>query len=112
MPTNAEANADAMPLRLTGTNGPKADKPVRLGVVPGVVTGRAGRQQSASIGNDEPIGASAGANRNRLEMEGAGAVPHRPASNRISEPGGDRTHDQRIKSPLLYRLSYRLVPSS
>ena len=23
------------------------------------------------------------------------------------EPGGDRTHDRRIKSPLLYQLSYR-----
>ena len=24
------------------------------------------------------------------------------------EPGGSRTHDLRIKSPLLYQLSYRL----
>src|SRR5690606_3081336 len=28
------------------------------------------------------------------------------------EPGGTRTHDQRIKSPLLYRLSYRLTGRS
>ena len=28
----------------------------------------------------------------------------------IHEPGGSRTHDLRIKSPLLYQLSYRLVP--
>jgi hypothetical protein len=27
---------------------------------------------------------------------------------RLSEGGGTRTHDQRIKSPLLYRLSYAL----
>ena len=25
-----------------------------------------------------------------------------------SDPGGNRTPDQRIKSPLLYRLSYRV----
>ena len=25
----------------------------------------------------------------------------------MSESGGDRTHDLRIKSPLLYQLSYR-----
>ncbi|SUZ86917.1 uncharacterized protein METZ01_LOCUS39771, partial [marine metagenome] len=25
-----------------------------------------------------------------------------------NEPGGSRTHDLRIKSPLLYQLSYRL----
>jgi hypothetical protein len=25
------------------------------------------------------------------------------------DPGGDRTHDLRIKSPLLYQLSYRVV---
>ncbi len=25
----------------------------------------------------------------------------------LNEPGGDRTPDPRIKSPLLYRLSYR-----
>lgn len=26
-----------------------------------------------------------------------------------NDPGGDRTHDLRIKSPLLYRLSYRVA---
>ena len=26
---------------------------------------------------------------------------------RFGGPGGDRTHDLRIKSPLLYQLSYR-----
>ena len=29
-------------------------------------------------------------------------------SKNMSEGGGTRTHDQRIKSPLLYRLSYAL----
>ena len=27
----------------------------------------------------------------------------------MNEPGGDRTPDPRIKSPLLYRLSYRPI---
>ena len=27
--------------------------------------------------------------------------------HKTSEPGGARTHDLRIKSPLLYQLSYR-----
>ena len=31
-----------------------------------------------------------------------------PRGFRPSEPGGSRTHDLRIKSPLLYQLSYRL----
>ena len=30
----------------------------------------------------------------------------RPAE--LSDPGGARTHDLRIKSPLLYQLSYRV----
>ena len=29
------------------------------------------------------------------------------ACNATHDPGGDRTHDLRIKSPLLYQLSYR-----
>src|SRR5690606_5419387 len=32
-----------------------------------------------------------------------------PDNGNNGEPGGTRTHDQRIKSPLLYRLSYRLT---
>ena len=36
---------------------------------------------------------------------GAGDVTHCGAA---SDPGGDRTLDLRIKSPLLYQLSYRV----
>ena len=28
--------------------------------------------------------------------------------NSFNDPGGSRTHDLRIKSPLLYQLSYRV----
>ena len=28
-----------------------------------------------------------------------------------NDPGGFRTHDLRIKSPLLYQLSYRVLPA-
>ena len=31
------------------------------------------------------------------------------ACGTTSDPGGTRTHDLRIKSPLLYQLSYRVV---
>jgi hypothetical protein len=34
------------------------------------------------------------------------AALHR--GNLLSDPGGSRTHDLRIKSPLLYQLSYRI----
>jgi integrase len=93
------AIAGDIPMRLTGTDGSESGQTRPLGAVPGAVAGGAGLRQSASIGNNESVGASAGANRNRLEMQGAGADLHRPASVRTSEPGGDRTHDQRIKSP-------------
>ena len=41
VPSKADTSAAELPLRLTGTDGegtPKADKPIRFGVVPGVVT--------------------------------------------------------------------------
>ena len=41
-----------------------------------------------------------------LDTKQLGEFPYRFASFCISEGGGDRTHDQRIKSPLLYQLSY------
>ncbi|HYH67517.1 MAG TPA: tyrosine-type recombinase/integrase [Urbifossiella sp.] len=88
-------NAEGMPLRLTGTHGAESGQFRPLGAVPDAVTGCAGLRQTASIGNNAPVGAS----RNPLEMQGAGADLRRPASVCMSEPGGDRTLDQRIKSP-------------
>ncbi|MBN9523915.1 tyrosine-type recombinase/integrase [bacterium] len=51
-----------IPLRLTGTDNGKADNGGRLGVPPGVPTGYAGPHQSASFGNNKPVGASTIAN--------------------------------------------------
>src|SRR5262249_43790054 len=48
VPPTAGPDAAEIPLRLTGTDGPKADEQVRLGVPPGVPAGYAGRHQSAS----------------------------------------------------------------
>src|SRR4029077_336875 len=47
-------------------------------------------------------------------MEGIGRnlppkYPHDNRGRRHSEAAGDRTQDLRIKSPLLYQLSYRLA---
>jgi hypothetical protein len=57
----------------------------------------------------------AGSGRTHFERDGPQVNPSAGAGStglsnclKINEPGGDRTHDQRIKSPLLYRLSYRL----
>ncbi len=94
-------------LRMTGTDDDGASA-----VPPAVPAGYSRRHRSAPSGNLRVVGGDDGGATNALEMQGAGADLHRPASDRMSEPGGDRTHDQRIKSPLLYRLSYRLVLSS
>lgn len=44
-----------------------------------------------------------------------GSLPRPPPSfpppSLPGEPGGTRTHDQSIKSRVLYRLSYRLTPN-
>jgi hypothetical protein len=90
---------------MTGTDGPKADKSIRLGVVPGVVTGRAPSHQRASINTSKAVGANSGDVPQTLEMVGAGASLHRPASPRNSAPSRARTEDPLIKSQLLYQLS-------
>src|SRR5258708_39087057 len=41
-------------------------------------------------------------------LPGAGLCKYRSTTTRADEPAGDRTQDLRIKSPLLYQLSYRL----
>jgi integrase len=90
-----------MPLRLTGTDGRagmKADKSVRLGVVPGVVTGRAESHQSASKCITGSIRRDSTGSSQTLEMKGAGASQHRPASICTSEDDGTRTRNHRIDS--------------
>ncbi len=49
------------------------------------------------------------------ELQTSPAKSTNPFTNQIfstgdGEPGGTRTHDQGLKRPLLYRLSYRLTP--
>ncbi len=94
-----------IPLRMTGTEGAKSDSPVRLGVVPGVVTGGAEGHQSAPSCNLRVVGSNSGDVHQPLEMTGAGASQHRPASPGISGPCRARTDDPLIKSQLLYQLS-------
>lgn len=65
-----------LPLRLTGTEG-------GAGAVPGAVTGGIRGHQSASSGSLRVVGMSQGELPQPLEMTGAGACQHRPASSRI-----------------------------
>src|SRR6185312_8447359 len=46
----------------------------------------------------------------RRRTDAAGLMPgeRRAAGREASDPGGSRTRDLRIKSPLLYQLSYRV----
>jgi hypothetical protein len=91
--TGPNAGAVTLPLRLTGTDGAKS-------AVPGAVTGGAGRHQTAPSGNLWAVGGVEGDAPETLEMEGAGASRHRPASIRFSAPSRARTEDPLIKSLL------------
>ena len=99
VPTNA--GTAEHPLRMTGTEGMKADNSVRLGVVPGVVTGGISGHQSASARILRAVGGMESGSPKTLEMQGAGASQHRPASICISEDDGTRTRNHRIDSPVL-----------
>jgi len=95
-----------IPLRSTGTEGAKEDRAcpsyaVVPCVVPGVVTGGAGRHQSALKYTFSTIGGGKDELTQPLETQGAGASQHRPASIRISEDDGTRTRNFRIDSPVL-----------
>jgi integrase len=94
VPPNAGPDAGTIPLRMTGTEGPKADESVRLGVPPGVPTGYAERHQSASSGNLRLVSDGGRENRESLEMGGAGAGLHRPASSCFELPGQDSNLDK------------------
>ena len=82
------------PLRMTGTDS-------QTGVVPGVVTGGAGRHRTASKGTFDPDRTPTGVPPQPPETQGAGASQHRPASFGISEDDGTRTRNIRIDSPVL-----------
>ena len=101
----AGADAAEIPLRSTGTDGAKSDKVVRLGVVPGVVPGVVtGVRDGINRQRCTLLSTSAGGkgeSTQPLEMQGAGACQHRPASIRTSEDDGTRTRNHRIDSPVL-----------
>ena len=76
--------------RLTGTEH-VADK---LGVPPGVPNGYAGRHQTAASDNLQVIGEGCNRLPQPVEMQGAGAIQHRPASVRSELPGKDSNLDK------------------
>jgi site-specific recombinase XerC len=105
-----------VPVLLTGTNGPepatavplhhaKSDDDVHLGVVPGVVTGRAEGHSSASFGTFRVVGGVGEELAETPEKQGAGADLRRPASDSNDAPRRTRTYNPLIKSQLLCQLS-------
>jgi hypothetical protein len=97
-----EADAAAIPLRMTGTEGVKSAVP---GAVPDAVRGGIGRHQSALKFTTGTIGTSANLSAQVLEMEGAGASQHRPASNCTKLPGQDSNLDKESQNLLCYRYT-------
>jgi len=85
-----DIGASEIPLRLTGTEG-------GAGVPPGVPTGYAEPHQSALKYTFGIFGGTSDPSPQTHEMQGAGASQHRPASNSTNAPGGNRTHDHKIK---------------
>ena len=98
VPPNAEPNASELPLRMARTEGSKSAVPGAVGAVPGAVTGGIRGHQSASSGNLRVVGVIPDDAPQPLEMTGAGASQHRPASLRTSGPCRVRTDDPLIKS--------------
>lgn len=95
-PTETE---EAIPLRLTGTDGGIADNHSPFyAVVPGVVTGGAKRHPSALKYTSERIGGISTESAQPVETQGAGACQHRPASFGIRVSEGTRTPDILIHS--------------
>ena len=71
--------------------------------MPDAVTGGAGRHQSALKYTLGVVGGKTDELTQPLEMQGAGASQHRPASGSISEDDGTRTRNHRIDSPLMQK---------
>ncbi len=84
-PAGPDTRAAGIPLRLTGTEGAKS-------AVPGAVTGGTRGHQSAPSGNLRVVGGGRGESTQPLEMTGAGASQHRPASSGVewAVPGLNR----------------------
>lgn len=114
VPPTPNTTAAEIPLRSTGTDGAavpptKADTVVRLGVVPGVVTGDTGRHQSASMCNTESVQAVRTATADSLENQGAGADLHRSAAVDTSTPAGTRTRNIPLRRRVLCPVELRAL---
>ncbi len=95
---NEVPESQAIPLRMTGTDGNAGVPP---GVPRGVPTGGAGRHRNAPMCTLRVFGACSGDSQETLEMNGAGAPQHRPASISMNEGDGGRTRNLRSDSPVL-----------
>ena len=94
------------PFALTGTEGAKEYGACpSYAVVPGVVTGGAGRHQSAPKYTFGDIGGGKVESTQPLETQGAGAFQHRPASNGIKLPGQDSNLDKESQNLLCCRYT-------
>ncbi len=80
VPPTGESDAGELPLRKTGTEGAKADKPVRLGVPPGVPAGYADLHSAAPMYTFGIVGGTSDDLPQPLEMQQPGASQHRVAS--------------------------------
>ena len=87
-----------VPLRMTGTDGDS-------GVVPGVVAGGIRPHCVAPMCTLGIFGGSSADTPEPLEMKGAGASQHRPASIRSQLPGMDSNHDEEYQKLLCYRYT-------
>ena len=104
LPTGPNVNAEATPLRLTGTDSGAALKPdnvVRLGVVPGVVTGGTEGHQSALMDTFRLVGGDDGESTQTQKGKPVGADQHQPASIHRGVSDGVRTRDVQIHNLVL-----------
>jgi hypothetical protein len=76
--------------------------------VPDAVTYRLGLHSSALSFTSDDVGKESVESPQVFETQ-ARTNSHQVAAIGESEGGGNRTHDQRIKSPLLYQLSYAFI---
>ena len=102
----AATDAAGIPLRSTGTEGAKEyGVSPSYAVVPGVVDMRIERHQSAPMYTSGASGGETSQSTQPLEMQGAGASQHRPASIRIKLPGQDSNLDKESQNLLCCRYT-------
>ncbi len=92
---NQKPDTEAIPLRMTGTDGAKGVVP---GVVPGVGTGGIGPHSTAPNCTLTIFGSDSNESNQTLEKKHPGAVLHRDASIDINAPGKIRTSVHRFRN--------------